>query len=794
MKHASLIAAFLIWAALGCVAAFATVNPMPGDPLTGSGVVSRSVNTVTTLMSTTQPSAVVNDTSGFGIPSTAAAPTNTFEGTLTLAAVTTTGNYTAIYDPDDYSSVTGWKHLPPNNGSTTSLTLQFVQNGSWLIPVNQGLQYTGSSTATGTGYSTGGGGNYPSNPAWNWNLIIGYGRVWNETTDTYNGYQYTRVSFPFTLAEYNQNCTHNGEMTFLFNPNASPAISHVFYQIDFEVCYYWQANFYGNLTATYTPGTIGGDTTMENNAAAEIANRIPSKPFSSLATDYPSSGVNTAEFTAQFTQPARIAGYGLYINGVNYVSSCGGGGTAGGRSASNTYPFCSEMRWPSYSVAKSMFAGTALSWLGEQYGTGVYSNLVKSYVPQYTIGGTWTAATFANMSDMASGNYDSSGFETDENSTDMGDFIDAISYYNYGTPSYQSKIYYAFNLFKSAYTTPGTLWVYHSNDTFLLTSAMQTYLQGQAGSSADIWTDLYTDVYTPLNVSQGMQQVMRTACNNQSTSSNCSTSTGDGGLSASGAPIGAHGIYLIGDDVAKIGYFTDNNDGAIGGTQVLDPARQNYAMFRTSNLGLVIPDSGFYGKYTPLVANTNHYGAGYWSKYWTTTEYQPGTMENGVDTNPFSSSFSCQFWIPYMSGYGGNTVLLLPNNAVYYIFSDDDEFYWTYAVEQINLVKPMCGTGINYPANGATLTSSSQTFQWYMYNTATMSPTAPTAPVPATAYRLDVGKEQGGHEYYQSGSLGTVLSQTVTGLPTDGSTIWVRWYYYVNGGWQYSDYSYTAYN
>ena len=147
-----------------------------------------------------------------------------------------------------------------------------------------------------------------------------------------------------------------------------------------------------------------------------------------------------------------------------------------------------------------------------------------------------------------------------------------------------------------------------------------------------------------------------------------------------------------------------------------------------------------------------------------------------------------------MSGYGGNTVLLLPNNAVYYIFSDDDEFYWTYAVEQTNLVKPMCGTGINYPANGATLTSSSQTFQWYTYNTAAMSPTAPTAPVPATAYRLDVGKEQGGHEYYQSSSLGTALSATVNSLPIDGSTIWVRWYYEVNGGWQYEDFSYTASN
>jgi hypothetical protein len=106
----------------------------------------------------------------------------------------------------------------------------------------------------------------------------------------------------------------------------------------------------------------------------------------------------------------------------------------------------------------------------------------------------------------------------------------------------------------------------------------------------------------------------------------------------------------------------------------------------------------------------------------------------------------------------------------------------------------MCGTGINYPANGATLTSNKQTFEWYMYNTATMSSTAATAPVPAAGYWLDIGKEQGGNEYYSSGNLGTALSATVNTLPTDGSTIWVRWYYFVNAAWQYNDYSYTAFN
>ena len=63
--------------------------------------------------------------------------------------------------------------------------MQLVQNGSHLVPVVRGLQYTGS-------------------PAWN--LAVGAGRAWNEDGD---GGQ-TRASLPFALVERNANCVHNG--------------------------------------------------------------------------------------------------------------------------------------------------------------------------------------------------------------------------------------------------------------------------------------------------------------------------------------------------------------------------------------------------------------------------------------------------------------------------------------------------------------------------------------------------------------------------------------------------------
>ena len=85
------------------------------------------------------------------------------------------------------------------------------------------------------------------------------------------------------------------------------------------------------------------------------------------------------------------------------------------------------------------------------------------------------------------------------------------------------------------------------------------------------------------------------------------------------------------------------------------------------------------------------------------------------------------------------------------------------------------------PAPGSTFTGSTVTFGW-------------TAGTGATAYWLDVGSTSGGNQYYQSGNLGNVLTTTVSGLPIDGSTVYVTLYSYVGGQWLSNAYTYTAFN
>jgi hypothetical protein len=86
---------------------------------------------------------------------------------------------------------------------------------------------------------------------------------------------------------------------------------------------------------------------------------------------------------------------------------------------------------------------------------------------------------------------------------------------------------------------------------------------------------------------------------------------------------------------------------------------------------------------------------------------------------------------------------------------------------------------ISSPVNHATLGNDPITVSW-------------SACCTATAYWVDVGNVRGGDQYFQSGNLGNVATTTVTGVPTDGSTVWMRLWSLINGTWESADNSYTA--
>lgn len=82
------------------------------------------------------------------------------------------------------------------------------------------------------------------------------------------------------------------------------------------------------------------------------------------------------------------------------------------------------------------------------------------------------------------------------------------------------------------------------------------------------------------------------------------------------------------------------------------------------------------------------------------------------------------------------------------------------------------------PAPGAQLTDTTVTFEWL-------------AVAGASEHWLYVGSTPGGLDYY-SKSMGTATALTLFGLPSDGSTLYVRIWTKQNGSWRFTDGEYTA--
>ena len=617
-KTIVVIVALIIWV-VRLVPAAATLSASAA--LSGTGDVKRTILTYRQLFEGTMPASPVDDALGFAVPTQAADPGESFEGTLKLEISAKADKFTLLSDifkivPDGDSP---WKHLPP-------FRFEFVQSGSHFIPATQGLAITGS-------------------PAWNY--IVGPGRVWQEKSDE----GYMRVSLPFALIQRNQNCVHNGEMTFLFSNRKTPRISNVYFQIVQETCYPMKFDMWGMAAASYTPSPVSGAGAIRENNAAEIRLRLHPKPLSALADEFPRSGFASSAILQAYKHPEDVTTYGFVVNGINYSSPC--------PTRFGDYAFCEEMRLPSYSIAKSVFAGVALMRLGQIYGTRVYSEEIKSYIPGHFIRGNWDSTTFNNTSDMATGNYNLDGYEADEDSPVMDQFLI--------DEAYASKLADAF-AFNRNYVVPGTTWIYQSSATFVLTQAMNEYLKQREGQKADIFNKVRDEVFNRLHVSAGGMTTIRTD------------------NSPTGAPSGYYGLFVTKDDIAKIASFLNRSDGVIGGSQVLEVTRLKEALFRSANAAEVgVPIAGNnpastlgaaqLGSGRPTISNTRRYAHGFWGRHITPQEFPES---------------KCSFWVSLMSGYGGNVVALLPNGVTFYVFSDGKEFLWADALREAAKLAPIC--------------------------------------------------------------------------------------------------------
>ncbi len=530
----------------------------------------------------------------FTPPAAAGAPLHRFEGRLTLSREARIGAMQVL--TDDYgTSKTApevLRHLP-------AFDFEFVSSGNALIPVRRGSIES----------------RHPQ-----WEYVLEPGRLWSDPRDG----GLTRAALPFSLEERNANCLHNGVMTFLFD--ATGKISRVAYQVSSETCAYLKLDLWGVLPARYRPAKVAHSDAVVAAYAREVAARLPTRPIEALASSYP--GANPAAFGNPDEVPREdMTAYGFVIDGVHYVGGCD--------TRAGPYPFCDVLDLPSYSLAKSLVAGLGSLALARNF-PGVLDERIADYVPACKAAGGWDDVRFRDTLDMATGHFDSPVYDVDEKSPAMLRFFIA--------EDHLTKIDFACRHFPRR-AAPGTQWVYHTIDTYVLGTALEAFVKRRLGPGHDFYRDVVVaKLWAPLGLSPVTRETRRTR-------------------DLAAQPFTGWGLTLHRDDIARIGQWLVAPDGPrISGASPFDEAQWQVALQRNpQDRGLRAIDDSF------------RYARGFWA-------------------HDVSRYIGCAqpVWVPYMAGFGGINVLLLPNGTVYYYFSDGEAFRWSGAAAEAHRIRPYC--------------------------------------------------------------------------------------------------------
>lgn len=384
--------------------------------------------------------------------------------------------------------------------------------------------------------------------------------------------------------------------------------SRAFMQISSETCTYLHLDMWGIVEADHVPQDISEKDAVIDQYREIQAHSMQQRPIKRLADDYP--GVDPSSLALEKKQPGSL--YGLVVDGIHYVSDC--------PTRRGDYPFCDVLPFPSYSTAKSLAAGVAfmaMAQLDEKTPDRAASLLLSAaecHAPK------WRGVTLRHLLDMTTGLYDDDGYMVDESAEKIGRFFAASTA--------RDKMKFACGAWPRK-ADPGQQWVYHTPDTFLLSAALNEYLRRLLDNDqADIFRDLVDrQIYSPLRLSATARSSRRTA-------------------DAAAEAFFGYGLQFHRDDVARLGIFLSQDHGRLKGKQVLKRELLDQALQH---------DDGQRGSTIEEYPHIR-YTLGFWAR----------------DIAPLLADCDGSVWVPFMSGYGGISVVLYDNGITYYHVTDSD--------------------------------------------------------------------------------------------------------------------------
>lgn len=438
--------------------------------------------------------------------------------------------------------------------------------------------------------------------------------------------EWSRASFPFVLVSDMTNEAHNGLATFVFNDTRVSALQ---FQVVQETASWDRNDFWGRLSAEFAPGAVADEARVQDEFRAELAGLTPTRPWSQLATANPQA--QWSEFVRGLA-PQDLSAAGIIADGVVYQRSCA--------TRYGDYPYCEFMRHGAFSLTKSLGAALTLLRLAQKYGDGVFQLRIADYVHVTAEHHGWDDVRFLNVINMATGvgdgNQNAAALDpfTDENAVTLGAWS--------SVSSQDAKLAAVFRQGDYRWG-PGEVFRYNTTQTFVLAVAMQSFLASREGPEARLWDMMTREVFNPIGIRHA--PMMHTA-----------EDASDGGV-----PLMGIGMYPTIDELAKIATLLQDG-GRHDGVQLLSAAGVDDALLRTGK-GL-------------RTGERNSAGANrYWMSFWSLPHRTPGR---------------CSEQIPYMEGYGGNYVVLMPNGLTAFRIADADVYDVEALVDVAEAIRPWC--------------------------------------------------------------------------------------------------------
>ncbi|TPE42407.1 serine hydrolase domain-containing protein [Pontibacter mangrovi] len=444
-----------------------------------------------------------------------------------------------------------------------------------------------------------------------WDVVVGTGKVWHEKEDG----AWSRASFPLTLTDRWVGQARNCVATFVYKTDAVSNVCLQCSQETADIDDKQLGNISGLLPATYQAKQFADADQIVEQQDLEEARRLPTRPLREIDANKEVAGY----FDKMIHTNAPTSLGAVWMNGKLYVHPP--------KTRHGLYPYPDNMRHGLYSVTKSMAGALALMYLEERYKGSVFEAKITDYVPALADHKGWQGVNFSQTLNMVTGNVG-------------GESPDLLFSTLVSAESAEEAINRIARL-GDAPEAPGEKFNYASTNLFVLSYALQQYVEEKEGKNVHYWDLVREHVLVPIGA--GHFTLLHTIETDE----------------AQAIPILAYGALPTIDEAAKIALLFAN-EGSYEGHQILNRERVKEA-----------------------------FGESKWKGYSTGNDYRGSNYQHSFWSKEIDTR-KCKTKATYMLGFGENYVVFLPSKVIIFRFLDEHDLDIDELIKRVENLKSSC--------------------------------------------------------------------------------------------------------